>query len=284
MKLTVISNLLLMGIPLIGFSQQPLAIGQSHKIHSHILEEQRTVNVYLPDGYLENDTARYPVIYVIDGGMQEDFLHISGIVQYNTQPWINRFPKSIVVGIENTERRRDCTFAVDDLSFLDSLGFDKETFPNPGGSAAYIAFLENELQPFIDSVYRTVEHRTVIGESLSGLLASEILLKHRKLFDTYIIMSPSLWWDNGKLLRDAPMLLSSANKEQVSVYVGACNRGEDEEMYRYATELHGVLKRFGGPETVTYFDYLPQESHSTLIHQSVYNAFRMLYPNTIDKR
>ncbi|MET3022537.1 alpha/beta hydrolase-fold protein, partial [Flavobacterium hydatis] len=42
--------------------------------------------------------------------------------------------------------------------------------------------LEKELQPYIDKKFNTSNHKTVIGESLAGLLATEILLKHRNLF------------------------------------------------------------------------------------------------------
>lgn len=264
-----------------GVAQQvkPIVIGQTEEIQSRELNEKRTINIYLPEGYNPGDTVMYPVIYIIDGGMEEDFLHITGIVRYNTQPWVNRFPKSIVVGIENTNRKRDCSFKVDNLDFLDRMGIKKESFTSYGGSAKYIAFLENELLPFMDRHYKTAANRTIIGESFAGLLTTEILLKHRQLFNTYIIITPSLWWGNERLLQEAPSLLQ-AKKNKVKVYVGVCNKDEDAIMHEDAVALKEVLLKYGGSETDVFYDYMPDEIHSTVIHQAVYNAFKLMYPHT----
>ncbi|MCE2682677.1 MAG: hypothetical protein LW704_06930 [Cryomorphaceae bacterium] len=96
-----------------------LILGEQRTIYSKFLNETRTINIYLPEDYHENDTTQYPVIYILDGGMEEDFIHLVGLVRFNTQPWIARFPRSIVVGIENTKRRRDFTFEVGSLDFLE---------------------------------------------------------------------------------------------------------------------------------------------------------------------
>lgn len=256
----------------------PLILGVTEQIQSKILGEIRTINIYLPEDYNANDTVKYPVIYIPDGGIEEDFIHITGIVRYNTQPWINRFPKSIVVGIENTNRQRDFTFTVSNLNFLEKVGFKKEKFPQYGGSENYMAFLEKELQPFIKDKYKTNDHSTIIGESLAGLLSSEILLRHPNLFDTYIIISPSLWWNDETLLKQANGLLQSNLHKQIKVCVSAPNKKEDTRMYSDAKALYKVLKK--NQNITAFFDYLPDELHSTVIHQAVYNAFKKFYPKT----
>ncbi|WP_127124451.1 alpha/beta hydrolase [Pseudoflavitalea rhizosphaerae] len=280
MKYLLLFCLLLSVAP--GFSQspKPITIGHSVELDSKELNEKRVINIYLPEDYNAKDSTKYPVIYIIDGGMEEDFFHITGIVRFNTQPWINRFPRSIVVGIENTNRRRDCTFPVDNLDFVEKMGFKKEQFPSYGESAAYIAFLQKELQPYIDSHYKTNGNNTVIGESLAGLLATEILLKHRALFNTYIIMSPSLWWGDGSLLAQAPALLKKENNGKLNVYVGACSKEEDKRMYDDAVALANILQKEGGTGMQVFYDYLPNEIHSTMMHQAVYNAFKLIYPRT----
>src|SRR5947209_7955868 len=85
---------------------KPLVIGEVHEVHSVILSEKRTVNIYLPDGYNAKDTNHYPVVYLLDGGVDEDFIHIAGLYQFNSFPWIGRIKPSIIVGIVNTDRRR----------------------------------------------------------------------------------------------------------------------------------------------------------------------------------
>lgn len=255
-------------------SFEPLNIGLTTQIYSTSLKETRRINIYLPEDYNANDTTSYPVIYILDGGIHEDFFHLVGIVQYYTQPWINLFPKSIVIGIENTNRRRDFTFSVPNLDFLKKTGYKKEDIPDYGGSAAYISFLEKELQPFINGHFRTNKNNTVIGESLAGLLVTEIYANHRGLFENYIIISPSLWWGNEKLLKE---IEPDKNEKNINVYVGAPGKNEDTLMYNDALKLYNVLKQTANSHTKVYYDYLPRETHATVIHQAAYNAFRLFY-------
>ncbi len=255
-----------------------LVLGVTDTLHSVILNETRRINVYLPEGYSPDSAEKYPVIYLLDGGADEDFIHIAGIVRFNTQPWIDRFPKSIVVGIENANRKRDFTFAVPNLDFVDRIGFKQSQFPAYGGSANFISFLEKELQPFIEKKYRTNQSKTIIGESFGGLLATEILLKHRNLFNTYIIITPSLWWGAESLLAEAPALLKEKSKEDIRVFIGACSKDEDKIMYDDAVALSQVLKQEVNKKIIVLYDYIPDETHATVLHQAVYNAFKLLYP------
>lgn len=258
---------------------KPLTIGKSDLLSSKILKEDRILNIYLPENYNANDTLTYPVIYILDGGIEEDFLHIAGIVRFNTQEWIGRFPRSIVVGIEGNTRRRDFTFAVSNTDFIEKEGFSKSSFPQYGGSEKYMDFIEKELQPYITKAYKTQAKKTIIGESLAGLITTEILLKRPKLFDDYIIISPSLWWGDQLLLTDAESLLNKNLSKQVNVYLGVPNKEEDIKMYNESEMLQKLLKSNKNINLI--FDYMPEELHSTVIHQAVYNAFKKLYPNSL---
>lgn len=257
-----------------SFSEKTnIPFGIRMSIFSNELKEQRFINIYLPEDYKENDTAKYPVIYLLDGGLQEDFFHIASLVRFDTQPWINLFPKSIVVGIENTNRKKDFTFPVDNLNFLKSLGWDQSVFPSYGGSAAFISFLKNELQPFIERKFHTAIPRTIIGESLGGLLATEILLKHTELFDNYIIVAPSLWWDNESLLKHK---ISLSPDHPVKIYIAAPNEKEDERMYADAVKLRDALLEKSSPFNSITWEYIADETHATVLHEAVYRAFRWL--------
>lgn len=257
---------------------KPLTIGKSTLLESKILNEERILNIYLPENYEKNDSILYPVIYILDGGIEEDFLHITGIVRFNTQEWVARFPPSIVVGIEGNTRKKDFTFAVNNIDFIEKEGFQKSNFPQYGGSEQYMDFIQNELQPFINKNYRTTLKKTIIGESLAGLMTTEILLKRPTLFNEYIIISPSLWWGEKLLLKNAKQLLHKNLNKQVNVYLGIPNKDEDLKMYEDSELLHQELKNNKNIKLI--FDYMHDERHSTVIHQAVYNAFRKLYPNT----
>ena len=261
-------------IPLVAQETVHLVLGEQRTIDSKFLNEARTINIYLPEDYQENDTAHYPVIYILDGGMEEDFIHLVGLVRFNTQPWIARFPRSIVVGIENTKRRRDFTFEVASLDFLKEMDIPATQFSEYGGSEHYISFLEQELRPSIDSMYRTSGENTLIGESLGGLLATEILLEHTALFTHYIISSPSLWWGNESILDKAQL----SSLKSVRIYIAACQKREEPRMYKDAKKLAKILQKKCASSSRIYFDYIPEEIHSTVLHQAVYNAFKLFYP------
>jgi predicted alpha/beta superfamily hydrolase len=257
-----------------GQSKKPITLGEAHEIISRQLSETRTLNIYLPVGYNSTDTERYPVIYLLDGGLDEDFIHVVGLVQFNSFPWVNRVPRSIVVGITNTNRERDMTYPT-------TIKADKTKFPSTGGSEKFIAFIEKEVQPYINKTFRTNGSKTIIGESLGGLLATEILLTKPYMFDRYIIISPSLWWDNGSLLNTPVKLLP---KRETGIYIGVGKEGltpgaQPHVMEVDANLLHDKIKKLNNKHTHVFFDYLPEENHATVAHQAVLNAFRLLYPS-----
>ncbi|WP_018619282.1 alpha/beta hydrolase [Spirosoma luteum] len=263
-------------------SSKPFVLGRIEEINSMQLAEKRTLNIYLPAGYNANDTLRYPVIYLLDGSADEDFIHIVGLVQFNNFSWINRVPKSIVVGIANVDRRRDFTYPT-------TIEADKKRFPTTGHSDRFIAFMGDELQPFIDQKYKTTTAKTIIGQSLGGLLATEVLLKQPRLFDRYIIVSPSLWWDNGSLLNQPSALLQSDYAKETAVYIGVGKEGltpgdAPRVMEVDANVLAERIRKTKSRRVTVYFDYLPQEDHATVTHQAVFNALRLLYPAPVTNK
>src|SRR5689334_21955856 len=128
-------------------TSKPFVLGRIEEIQSAELSEKRLLNIYLPEGYNEKDTIKYPVVYLLDGSADEDFIHIVGLYQFNSFPWINRVPKSIVVGIATVDRRRDFTYPT-------TIEKDKKNYPTTGKSSQFISFLEKELQPFIEKTYK----------------------------------------------------------------------------------------------------------------------------------
>ena len=255
---------------------KPFILGEILEINSLELAEKRTLNIYLPAGYSKADSSRYPVIYLLDGSADEDFIHVVGLVQFNNFPWINRLPESIVVGIANINRKRDFTYP-------SSIEEDKKQFPGTGHSDKFIAFIEKELQPFIAKEYKVNDSKMIIGQSLGGLLATEILMKKPELFNKYVIISPSLWWDNGSLFKQNPRMLSESFTQNTGIYIGVGKEGLSPGNTAHVMEVDANLLaeklKAGKSKTVqVYFDYLPAEDHATITHQAIFNAFRLLYP------
>ena len=255
---------------------KPFVLGVIREMQSAELAEKRILNIYLPEDYEKDSAAKYPVIYLLDGSADEDFIHIVGLVQFNNFSWINRVPKSIVVGIASVDRRRDFTFPT-------TIAEDREKYPTTGHSDKFISFIEKELQPLIEKNYRTDGNKMIIGQSFGGLLATEILFKKPALFDKYVIISPSLWWDNGSLLNQNPPLLRENFTNKTDIYIGVGKEGltptkQPRVMEVDANLLAEKLKGAKNKSITVNFDYLPQEDHATIMHQAVFNAFRLLYP------
>ena len=241
-----------------------LIVGFEMKFQSATLNEERILNIYLPEGYSENDTVNYPVIYLLDGSINEDFIHIMGIVQFQSYSWINTIPPSIVVGISNVDRKRDFTFPT-------SIEQDKQDFPTTGGSDKFISFLEQEVKPIIQSNFRTTKDATLIGQSLGGLLASEILSKKPELFSHYLIVSPSLWWNAESLLKETFQINSSTK-----IHIAVGNEGK--VMVRDAKNLTKTLKKSESvlSKNIT-FEYFKQHDHADILHSATYSGLKILY-------
>lgn len=245
---------------------QPLVLGEIKTLHSVCLNEDRVLNIYLPAGY-DSSRKSYPVLYLLDGSMNEDFLHITGLTQFFSLTF--EAPEFIVVGIANVDRKRDFTFPTRDPEML-------KIIPASGHSDSFMTFIEKELQPFIETNYKTSETRYLIGQSLGGLLATEILLKKPQLFTHYLIVSPSLWWNKESLLKEAPQLLSSQKNNPVYVYVSA-GKKEPEIMRKDAIKLYKILKK-SGKNIRTDLILMKGENHATILHNSIYKAFNLLFP------
>jgi len=256
-------------------SSKPFALGVIEEIQSKELAEKRILNIYLPEGYNADDSVRYPVIYLLDGSADEDFIHIAGLVQFNSFEWVNQVPKSIVIGIATVDRRRDFTFPT-------TIEKDQKKFPTSGHSAHFISFIEKELQPFIEKNYKTNDSKTIIGQSLGGLLETEILLKKPALFNKYIIISPSIWWNNGSLLNHDLVAFDHNFNQQTDIYIAVGKEGATptdipREMEEDARLLFEKINQIKNKSIKVHFEYLPKENHATILHQAVSNSFRILY-------
>jgi predicted alpha/beta superfamily hydrolase len=249
--------------------QIPFVLGSIVQIQSAQLGETRTLNIFLPDGYSQDSSVTYPVIYLLDGSANEDFVHIVGIVQFLTM--IKEMPNSIVIGIANVDRRRDFTFPT-------TIEQDKKDYPTTGGSANFMSFIQDELQPFVQKKFKTSGSKTLIGQSLGGLFATEVLFKKPNLFDHYIIVSPSLWWDKESLLLLGKSLSKQPESENISVYISVGAEGK--QMEGDANSLVEILKNSGKTNLKVDFVPLANENHLTILHNSVYKAFQDFNPKT----
>ena len=243
----------------------PLVVGETFTIDSKVLGETRRVNVYLPPAYTESPGARLPVLYMPDGGMAEDFLHVAGLVQVSAGNGTMR--PFLLVGVENTERRRDMTGPTEVES-------DKKIAPRVGGSAAFRKFIRDELMPQVEMRYRTTGETGIVGESLAGLFVVETFLLEPELFDTYIAFDPSLWWNNQKLAGGAAERLRARPKLEKVLYIASSS----DDLRGGATQrLADALKENAPAGVKWHYEKMPDEQHSTIYHPAALRAFRAVF-------
>ncbi|MEW6128266.1 MAG: alpha/beta hydrolase-fold protein [Acidobacteriota bacterium] len=251
---------------------KPLVIGETFAIESQILRETRRINVYLPPGYAESSSKNFPVLYMPDGGIGEDFLHVAGLVQVLVGNATMR--PFILVGIENTERRRDMTGHTENAE-------DKKIAPRVGGSTSFRAFIRRELMPLIKARYRATTETAIVGESLAGLFVVETFLLEPDLFDTYIAFDPSLWWNNQKLVSDAAKHLTNSQKFAKTLYFAS----SDEKGIAEITQKFANLLTKNAPQGLRWhYEKMPDEKHSTIYHPAALKAFRAVFKPQPEKK
>lgn len=243
----------------------PLVIGETFTLASSVLREERRINVYAPAGYAESPELRLPVLYMPDGGIKEDFLHVAGLVQVLVGNGTMR--PFLLVGIENTERRRDLTGPTDNAE-------DRKVAPRVGGSAAFRSFVRDELMPEVKTRYRTTAEAAIVGESFAGLFVVETFLLEPGLFDTYIAFDPSLWWNDARLVKEAAPSLRQTAQAGKTLFIAS---GADAGLGKAIDALVTAMGKTGAR---VQHERMPGETHATIYHPAALLAFRALFKPT----
>jgi predicted alpha/beta superfamily hydrolase len=243
-------------------------------IRSEILNEGRTVFVYVPDTY-ESETARqkrYPVLYLLDGRAYFDatvgITHHLGSWNAAVQ-WI---PDLIVVAIQNTKRTRDMT-PTHMVTGIYSSG--------SGGAAAFRSFLQSELMPAVDKRFRTSGERILVGHSLAGLFVLDTFLEQPTLFDAYIASDPSLWWDDNLLARKLSGRPKAPSGPSIRLYIAQANTpdstpGEHDAHKAGITAFLAALETAKPPVQRSY-QYFEDETHLSVPLQAIYRGLLFAY-------
>ena len=219
-------------------------------INSKFVNEDRVINIWTPPNYKESADS-FPVLYMPDGGIKEDFPHIANTLAKLIKE--NKIPPYILVGIENTERRRD-------LSGLTEIKYDLKYIPNPGGSNNFRGFIKNELFKEINTKYRTTDKRAIIGESAAGIFVIETFLLDNDMFDYYIAMDPALWYNEQYLVKNFEALAKENYEQKKKLWFA----GSDAvDISTHTRELNRKLANLNTGLVWKYSDE-PKEQHNTI--------------------
>ncbi|AUC81523.1 alpha/beta hydrolase [Lacinutrix sp. Bg11-31] len=220
-------------------------------IESSEVAEARVITVWKPADYFKT-TDSLPVIYMLDGGVKEDFPHIANTISKLVES--KSIPPIILVGIENTERRRDLTGA-------SQIKEDEGIAPLTDGASRFRKFVSDELFLEINKRYRTTDYKGVIGESVAGLFVVETLLLKPEMFNFYIAMDPSLWWNNALITKTSKDYLSQFPETKQKFWFAGSNA---EDISIYTNRLAKTLET-NAPSTLTWtYSDEPNEKHNTI--------------------
>lgn len=264
---------------------QNIVIGKIDSIQSKILGENRKVWVHVPDESA-NSKERYPVVYVLDGNGH--FSSVVGMIQQLSTGGNNNCPKMIVVAIPNTDRTRDLTptHMDADLPFMDST-----SSKTSGGGENFIAFVEKELMPHIEAKYPTAPYKMFIGHSFGGLAVMQTFVHHTDLFNAYICIDPSMWWDKQKLLKQTQKALAERKFEGKSFYLGIANTMEegmdikkvqkdtsaDSRHIRSILKLQAAFEKNKQNGLKYRGKYYPNDTHGSVLFITEYDALRFFF-------
>lgn len=242
---------------------RPITIGSAHAIASAALREQRIVNVVLPAGYAKQPQKKYPVLYLIDGGLDQDLLHVSGALHLGAL-W-GRSAEAILVGIETKDRRRELVGPTKDPELLTK-------YPTAGASQAFRAFIRDEVKPLIRRIYRTNGEDAVVGESLAGLFVLETYLNEPTLFTSYGAIDPSLWWDKEALSKAAAAKVGNHQRPR-PLYLAMAK-----ELAEAPAAMARMTQALKGAVSLWCLSVRQDLLHSTIYQQLTPQALQFLLP------
>lgn len=253
-----------------GFSQSGTSIPKDFSIilHSNILNEDRAILVSLPDSY--NDPSKtdqeYPIIILLDGYVH--FMTTSATVHFMASRTNRNYmmPETIVVAIENVDRERDFTVTKLETKRVNTMG----------GGQKFLDFIEQELIPYVDSHYRTTPHRTLIGHSLGGMLTVNSYLDPDSIFDAYLAIDPSIWWDEN--LMNAKVIAMTPTSTHKKLYWATANQGEanyEKNKKRHDRFVELMQARWGA-ELQMKKDYFEKENHRSVPLPAIYEGLKYL--------
>lgn len=265
-----------------------IVLGRVDSVASAVLKEQRKFWVYVPASARSSTylPQRYPVVYLLDGDAY--FVSVTGMVRQLSEDFLtNVFPEMIVVGILNTNRLRDFT----PTRATRSAVIPASALPASGGAENFTTFLAQELIPYVEAHYPTVPYRVLIGHSLGGLLVVNTLVYHPALFNGYVALDPTVFWDEQRLLRQAPAALARPQFAGRTLFVASANTqppGRRAQQLRHDASLEAVvtrakwtlrdeLRRHPHNGLRAAYRYYPTETHNTIPLPATLDALHFLF-------
>lgn len=227
-------------------------------IYSGVLKERRSYKVILPPAYEPDGQKKYDVVYVLDGDGNAELL--AQMQKYELE---EKFMQAnIIVSVHNVDRTRD--FTPTNVGGSETSGHARE----------FLSFLKDELIPYINKTYKSSGSNTIYGHSLGGLFAMYALIQQPSVFDAYIAVDPSFWWDDNYMTKQVAEKIASIQSPKTLLMSG---RGGRETTMMGITSIDSVLKS-RAPATLQWklIEY-PGETHNSIRVKTAYDGLKFIY-------
>ena len=269
MKRSVCLVLCLFLASISAFAGEPIVIGETIKIQSKIMGEERTILVSTPPDYDQGDQS-FPVLYMTDG--DGHLTHTRGTVDFLSQNGL--MPQVIIVGVTNTDRTRDLTPT--NAVMTNDDGTERE-FPTSGGASKFLDFFQDELFAYVEKHFRTKPYRIFSGHSFGGLFALNAFFSRPDMFHSVLSISPSLLWDEELPLRQAQSFFADRSEVKTTLFVAMGNEEEGDPRPNLLDRFEKALQ----DAEAEGFDWevrsLPDETHGSVVMRAQYWGLRKVF-------
>ena len=265
---------------------QPSEYPLSDKVHLPNTEE-RTIHaksnqvayklyISLPEDY-KKTVDEYPVLYLLDADYS--FALAKNITDHLSEE--DDLQPVILVGIAYDQAEEYQVNKIRDYTptKASELDYSPILLPlNTGGAKVFKEFLEKELMPFVGEHYRVNDHKAIAGHSFGGLFCSWAMLETPDLFDGYIIVSPTLWYDDYMLYRmedRLPMRMDQNTK--VYMTVGDLDRSHRWNLRTDLDGFYGVLKNKKVSRLHIKHSVARGQTHNSVLPSGLSNGIRFVF-------
>lgn len=258
-------------------AQETISIGTRHRIFSQVLNEERTYWIYKPEVQPGESERSYPVLYLLDG--DSFFYSVVGFTRMFSSSKVSSLPPCIVVAVLNTDRTRDLT-PTSSAARRDGTVYAGDN-PQGGGAELFYRFLVEELRPDIEKQFPVDEGSYLVGHSYAGLFAIYVLLNHPGTFDTYMALDPSLWWDQGYLIKRAEETIKMSDFFGKQLYLGFATQPRTGKNLIHFSLVDSFLETIVPSMEKQHLRVIsrkfPEETHGTIALPGIYDGLKSLF-------
>jgi len=237
--------------------------------------------ITLPSDY--KPEKEYKILYYLDAWWLNDLVQgCYRLKALSNKSLANNMDELILVGIAsvgnekdwNKQRNMDFTPSKYNLNVVMKWGEALLNDTTTGGAKEFLQFFKHQIITFVESNYKIESSsRGILGHSFGGLFGFYSYINYPELFSNYILLAPSIWWNNSELMQDMESIIC---KREVKMFI-AMGTSEHLMLKRPLAVLIEELKEAKNNKLKMIYKQYENEDHHSLLPQSIYDGIEWLY-------